>query len=130
MLLNYKGIVKSLNGNTLKQVENFRYLGSEISSTAKDLSSRIGKAWIALNTLYTIWKSIANLWLKMNFFRATVETVLLYRLVIWSLTKKLEKKLDGIYTRMLRAILNKSWLDHPTHTGLHGNITPISHLIR
>ena len=38
MLLNNKGIVKSLNGNTFKQLENFRYLGSEISSTAKDVS--------------------------------------------------------------------------------------------
>ena len=26
----------------------------------------------------------------------------------------LEKKLDGNYTRMLRAILNKSWRQHPT----------------
>ena len=48
MLLNHKGIVQFVNVNTLKQVENFRYLDSEISSTAKDVSSRIGKAWIAL----------------------------------------------------------------------------------
>ena len=27
----------------------------------------------------------------------------------WTLTKRLEKKLDGNYTRMLRAILNRSW---------------------
>ena len=67
MLLNHKGIVKNRNGNTLKQVDNFRYLGSEISSTAKDVSLRIGKAWIALNTLYKIWKSTANLRLKRNF---------------------------------------------------------------
>ena len=35
MLRNHKGIVKSINSNTIKQVENSRYLGSEISSTAK-----------------------------------------------------------------------------------------------
>ena len=81
MLLNHTGIVKSLNGNTIKQVENFSYLGSEISSTAKDVSSRIGKVWIALNILYTIWKSTANLRQKKNFFRATVETVLIYESV-------------------------------------------------
>ena len=29
------------------------------------------------------------------------------------LTKRMEKKLDGNYTRMLRAILNKSWGQYP-----------------
>ena len=50
----------------------------------------------------------------MNFFRATIE-LLLYGSVTWTLTKKLEKKLDSTYTRMLRAILNKYWRDHPTN---------------
>ena len=31
----------------------------------------------------------------------------------WMLTIHMEKKLDGNYTRMLRAILNKSWRQHP-----------------
>ena len=38
----------------------------------------------------------------------------------WTLTKLLEKKLDGNYTRMLRAILNKSWRQHPTRHQLYG----------
>ena len=77
MILNYTDIVKYLNGNTLK-LENFRNLGSKISLIAKYVSSKIGRAWIALNKLSTIWKSTANLWLKRNFFQATVETLLLY----------------------------------------------------
>ena len=32
----------------------------------------------------------------------------------WTANKLLKKKLDGNYTRMLRAILNKSWWQHPT----------------
>ena len=31
---------------------------------------------------------------------------------IWTLTKCMKKKLDTNYTRMLRAILNKSWRQH------------------
>ena len=83
MHLNHRCIVKSLIGNTLKQVENFRYLGSEISSTTKDVSSINGKAWIALNyhKLSTICKYTANLWLKNNFFRVTVKNILLYESV-------------------------------------------------
>ena len=41
------------------------------------------------------------------------------------LTKWLEKKLEGNYTRMLRAILNKSWRQHPTKHQLYGQLPPI-----
>ena len=43
----------------------------------------------------------------------------------WTLTKRQEKKLDGNYTRMLRAILNKSWRQHPTRHQLYGHLPPI-----
>ena len=36
----------------------------------------------------------------------------------------MEKKLDGNYTRMLRAILNKSWRQHPTKQQLYGHLPP------
>ena len=42
------------------------------------------------------------------------------------LTKRLRKKLDGNYTRMLRAILNKSWRQHPTRHQLYGHLPPIT----
>ena len=37
----------------------------------------------------------------------------------------MEKRLDGNYTRMLRAILNKSWRQHPTKLQLYGHLPPI-----
>ena len=48
----------------------------------------------------------------------------------WTLTKWLEKKLDGNYTRMLRAILNKSWRQHPTRHQLYGHLPPITKTIQ
>ena len=42
----------------------------------------------------------------------------------------LEKKLDGNYTRMLRAILNKSWQQHPTRHQLYGHLPPITKTIQ
>ena len=48
----------------------------------------------------------------------------------WTLTKLLEKKLDGNYTRMLRAILNKSWRQHPTWHQLYGQLLPITKTIQ
>ena len=35
------------------------------------------------------------------------------------LTKRMEKKLNGNYTRMLRAVLNKSWRKQPTKQQLY-----------
>ena len=52
-------------------------------------------------------------------------SILLYGFTTWMLTKRLEKKLDGNYTRMLRAILNKSWQQHPTRHQLYGHLPPI-----
>ena len=48
----------------------------------------------------------------------------------WTLTKRLERKLDGNYTRMLRAVLNKSWRQHPTRLQLYGHLPPITKTIQ
>ena len=44
--------------------------------------------------------------------------------------QRLEKKLDGNYTRMLRAILNKSRQQHPTRHQLYGHLPPITKTIQ
>ena len=56
-------------------------------------------------------------------------SVLLYDYVTWTLTKRLEKKLDGNYTTVLRAVLNKSWKQHPIKQQLYGHLSPISQTI-
>ena len=48
----------------------------------------------------------------------------------WTLTKRLERRLDGNYTRMLRAVLNKSWRQHPTRLQLYGHLPPITKTIQ
>ena len=58
--------------------------------------------------------------MKRSFFQAAVVSILLYGCTTWTLTKRLEKKLDGNYTRMQRANLNKSWRQHPTRHQLYG----------
>ena len=61
---------------------------------------------------------------------AAVVSILLYGCTTWTLTKRLEKKLDGNYTRMLRAILNKSWRQHHTRHQLYGHLPPITKTIQ
>ena len=48
----------------------------------------------------------------------------------WTLIKLIEKKLDGNCTRMLWAILNKSWKQQSTKQQLYGHLPPISKTIK
>ena len=68
--------------------------------------------------------------MKRSFFQAAVVSILLYGCTTWTLTKRLEKKLDGNYTRTLRAILNKFWRQHPTRNQLYGYLSPITKTIQ
>ncbi|XP_063586900.1 uncharacterized protein LOC134764250 [Penaeus indicus] len=114
----------------IRKVERFTYLGSDISSTENNVAIRIAKSWNALNKLRIIWKSNLSNNLKRDFFRATVESILLYGCTTWTLTRKLENRLDGTYTRIPRAVLNKSWQQHPTKEELYRKIPPITPTIR
>ena len=58
------------------------------------------------------------------------EVILLYGCTTWTSTKRMEKKLDDNYTRMLLAILNKSWRQHPTKLQVYGHLPPITKTIK
>ena len=91
---------------------------------------RLTKAWTAIDRLSIIWKSDLTDKMKRSFFQAAVVSILLYGCTTWTLTKQLEKKLDGNYTRMLRAILNKSWRQYPTRHQLYHHLPPITKTIQ
>ena len=110
--------------------QDFQYLGSWIDNTWQDIKVRKGQAWAALNKMDTIWKSTLKRETKMDLFKATVESVLLYGCETWTLNKKLNKSLDGCYTRMLRKVQNISWKQHLTNKELYGTQSQISSIIR
>ena len=130
MCYNQKGDISTLDGTSLKLVDKFTYLGSNVSSTEKDIDTWLMKAWTAIDRLSIIWKSDLTDKMKRSFFQAAVVSILLYGCTTWTLTKWLEKKLDGNYTRMLRAILNKSWRQRPTGHQLYGHLPPITKTIQ
>ena len=130
MCFNQTGDISTLDGTSLKLVDKFTYLGSSVSSTEKDIDTRLTKAWTAIDKLSIIWKSDLTNKMKRSFFQAALMSILLYGCTTWTLTKWLEKKLDGNYTRMLLAILNKSWRQHPTKHQLYGHLPPITKTIQ
>ena len=68
--------------------------------------------------------------MKRSFFQAAVVSILLYGCTTLTLTKRMEKKLPSNYTRMLRAILNKSWRQHPTKQQLYGHLSSVTKTIK
>ena len=130
MCYNQTGDISTLDGTPLKLVDKFTYLVSSVASTDKDIDTRLTKAWTAINRLSIIWKSNLTNKMKRSFFQAAVTSIQLYGCTTWTLTKRLEKKLDGNYTRMLQAILNKSWRQHPTRYQLNGHLPPITKTIQ
>ena len=130
MCYNQTGDISTLDGTSLNRVDKFTYLGSSVSSTEKNIDTRLTKVWRAIDKLSIIWKSDLTDKMKRSFFQAAVVSILWYGCTTWTLTKRLEKKLDGNYTRLLRAILNKSWRQHPTRHQLCGHLPPITKTIK
>ena len=56
--------------------------------------------------------------------------ILLYGRTKWTLIKRMEKRFDGNYTRMMRVIMNKSWWQHPTKQQLYGHLTSVRKTIK
>ena len=54
MCYNQTGDISTQSGNSLKLVDNFTNLGSSVSSTEKDIDTRLTKAWTAINKLSVI----------------------------------------------------------------------------
>ena len=68
--------------------------------------------------------------MKCSFFLAAVVLILLYGWTMWTVNNRMEKKIDGNYARMLQAILNKSWRQHPAIQKLYGHQPPITKTIK
>ncbi|KAJ8361351.1 hypothetical protein SKAU_G00178760 [Synaphobranchus kaupii] len=116
-------------GVALNEVKDFKYLGSWVNSTEQDLKVRKALAWRALNGMASVWSSSLPRRIKLSFFYATVESVLLYGSECWTLKPTLQKSLDGCYTRMLRAVLKISKSEHVTNKNLYEGTPRVSEKI-
>jgi hypothetical protein len=121
--------ILSRDGTQLKEVKDFKYLGSYVADSRKDFQSRKGQAWKACNKLHIIWQSNISRKTKLAFFRACIESILLYGSETWTMKKDLQTRLDGTYTRLLMRVQNISWREHKTKAEIYGDIPPISAIL-
>ena len=78
--------IQTVDGSILAVKDDFKYMGSYISSTENDIKIRKEQAWQALHRLKKIWQSSMVDSLKRQLFVATVESILLFGSEAWTLT--------------------------------------------
>ena len=78
----------------------------------------------ANDRLSVIWRSDLSDDIK-QFFQTAVMSILLNGCITWTLKKRIEKKPDSNCKRMSRAVLNKSWKQHPTKQQFYSHRPPI-----
>ena len=91
MCLNKTGDISTQGGSSLKLVDKFTYQGSSVSSTEKDIDTRLAKVWTAIDRLSVLWKSDLTDKMKRSFFQAAVVSILLYGCTISTLTKRINE---------------------------------------
>ena len=107
----------SIGDCTLDVVEDFTYLGSNISSNLSldtELNMRIGKASTAMARLTKrVWENtMLTIKTKTQVYQACVLSTLLYGSESWTLYTRQERRLNTFHLRCLRRILGISWQDH------------------
>ena len=78
MCFKQTGDISTLEGTSLKLVDKFTYPESSVSSTEKDIDTRLTKAWTAIEKLSIIWKLNLTDKMKRSFFQAVVMSILLW----------------------------------------------------
>ena len=117
----------SLESGTVEEVQDFIYLGSNISTNGgadKDVELRINKARHAFRTLRPVWlSSQLSINTKIRIFNTNVKPVLLYGCETWKTTQSLNNKLQVFINSRLRYILKVWWPNKISNRALEENQT-------
>ena len=121
--------IKTISGETIKEVSNYKYMGAWISSSEKDFEIIKALAWTVMHKMKRLWTYNMSNQLKIRAFKATVETVLLYGSQCWTVDSKLRKRIDGCYTRLLRMAQNIIWKSKTNNEKLYNGLPKVTDII-
>jgi hypothetical protein len=123
----------TLNDESIARVENFKYLGANMISSAYDLTSRKGLARSAFWSLKDIWRAEhIQLHLKIGIYKTAVLSILLYGCETWTMTKQMDIEINGFHTNCLRIILGIKRIDKVANDKIFSKSSsqPLTHIIR
>jgi hypothetical protein len=125
-----------IDGQSIEIVDEFKYLGSYMGSTEKDVANRIALAWGAFNKLKPILTRTGkpSVKLKLRLFNAACISILLYGCESWVLTAQQANKFDVFARTCYRIILGIRQSEaHITNKKLYqlaDNARPTTQVIR
>lgn len=114
-----KTIQLKFNCTTLDQVDEFRYLCTQITVDAKretKIKSRINLAKVKFSMIAKVLTtSKLSIQIKIQITNCYVYSILMYGAEAWTLTKPLEKNLEAFEMWCPRRIARVSWRENLTH---------------
>ena len=109
----------TMNGQTLEEVKDFKYLGSFVSedgSSTKEIKTRIGIATSAMTRLARVWRSnTISFPVKVRLYKSLVLSTLLYGCESWTLTADTERRIQSFENKCYRRMLHISYKEHRTN---------------
>ena len=126
----------TINNENIKIVENFKYLGTNISQDGSlniEFNDRINKANQVIGRLKPIWNN-SNLSIntKLKVYTTMVKSVLIYGHESWYSTRTSDSKFLVFENKMLRRILDIRWQDHIRNSRIREitEVEPIDQYVR
>ena len=108
-----------MNGETLEQVDSFKYLGALITEDGKstiEIRARLAIALSAMSRLSKMWKSQRiSIATKIRLYKALVTSIALYGCESWTLLAETEQRIEAFEMKCYRRILNISYRDRKTN---------------
>ena len=116
----HQDIIFNIEGEPLKNTNNFKYLGSTLSQDCNldaEIDSRISSASAAFGRLCKRVFNNNNLRVKTKaaVYRAVCLSTLLYSSETWTPYRRHIRKLEAFHTTSLRRILGITWKDRVTY---------------
>ena len=109
-----------LDGEKLEEVDNFKYLGSIITSdgtSVKEVKTRLSLASSAMTRLNIIWrKQNISFPVKIKLYKSLVISVLLYGCESWTLNAETERRIQSFEFRCYRKLLGIKYTEHRTNS--------------
>jgi hypothetical protein len=123
----------TLKGTLIKQVKNFKYLGTLITNDGKcnkEIKARIA---MAKETFYKLTNTFYNhnirLGTKLNVLNTYVYSILLYASECWTLSADMTKRLEAVEMWFYRRILRISYTKHITNEEVLNRMATTRNLI-
>jgi hypothetical protein len=111
-----------INGEPIKQVNRFNYLGSTITSDGRcdeDIKKRIALSKQAFQKMSPVLKNRAiSINTKTRVLKCYVWSILLYGSECWTISKEMEKRLEATEMWFLRRMLSVPWTARETNESI------------